>query len=936
MTGMNFLRDLASSAGVEDRQIYAPERLRFVLEAFRPGKDPDQAKRALAREIPALIGENTFDLEPLFEQPEPNGIQFFVLAMRGLDRTLPPEQLFAIAADLRHALKLISCEPDIGADVFVDPEPELPPGVESAVVDAYCLAEGKAPPDKRWALATAGVIAAWQINPAKGAGIVIAQPDTGITDHPELTDASLDRTNSLNILEGGADATDPLRAGTANPGHGTATGSVAASAESGSIAGAAPRATLVPIRCIEDVKIFDGSPVAKAVDHAVNIGAHVITMSLGGIWSRSLRRAIRKAVEHDVIVIAAAGNCVGLVVWPAAFDDAIAVGGSNVADQMWKGSSHGSKIDFCAPAEFVWRADRKSAADPRGKVSGGQGTSFAAALTAGVAALWLSHFDRPAVIIEARRRSTTVQELFRAAARQSARRPAHWQAGLGAGVINAAALLALPLSQVETAGPEFASSDAGGLESALETVLGPGQFDARFDLSAHGAEISALLVADAKAGRAPAGTAAEARAFTRASCGLAEAAGTARDPRLAQLALRTGLTAPALVTNESMDPARLAGIIKGLAVSSSAGATPESAAGMELGDAQQSLDAAGRDKIIEPLMKRLETSGRPGMAQTISDLDESLYRLHREGTAARLTESATINLEALVSLIDRPALPVETRQSPQGQVQMINVDDPALGGFGKLVMIVQGDLEQRFASVGRIDSGGTHIGSGFVVGKKSGLVVTNRHVLESLASPVPRVVNPQRWILNAPATIDFSPHADDAQQRFVVEEVLFAGPQPILRRMIDFNKLDLALLRVAATSTTGKALPPAIPIAAGAVTGAAQNLFVVGYPAPPNALPRDEKGLIRRDVVDRLRELFGLDYHRKYFSPGVVQRRSHVWVFDHDATTLGGNSGSLTAELGGRLEGIGLHFAGDWLRANHAHNLADVLAAEPGLAALLA
>ncbi|OWK22165.1 hypothetical protein AJ88_15620 [Mesorhizobium amorphae CCBAU 01583] len=143
--------------------------------------------------------------------------------------------------------------------------------------------------------------------------------------------------------------------------------------------------------------------MAKAVDHAVNISAHVITMSLGGIWSRSLRRAIRKAVEHDVIVIAAAGNCVGLVVWPAAFDDVIAVGGSNVADQMWKGSSHGSKIDFCAPAEFVWRADRKSAADSKGKVSGGQGTSFAAALTAGVAALWLSHFDRAAVIVEARR-----------------------------------------------------------------------------------------------------------------------------------------------------------------------------------------------------------------------------------------------------------------------------------------------------------------------------------------------------------------------------------------------------------------------------------------------------------------------------------------------------------------------------------------------------
>ena len=100
-------------------------------------------------------------------------------------------------------------------------------------------------------------------------------------------------------------------------------------------------------------------------------------MSLGGIWSRSLRAAIQRAVARDVIVLAAAGNCVGLVVWPAAYPETLAVGGTNIADKKWKGSSSGSAVDFSAPAEFVWRADRKSPAAPNDVVSGGQGTPSA-------------------------------------------------------------------------------------------------------------------------------------------------------------------------------------------------------------------------------------------------------------------------------------------------------------------------------------------------------------------------------------------------------------------------------------------------------------------------------------------------------------------------------------------------------------------------------
>jgi len=109
----------------------------------------------------------------------------------------------------------------------------------------------------------------------------------------------------------------------------------------------------------------------------------------------------------------------------------------------------------------------------------------------------------------------------------------------------------------------------------------------------------------------------------------------------------------------------------------------------------------------------------------------------------------------------------------------------------------------------------------------------------------------------------------------------------------------------------------------------------VGFPAPPGMVPRDEKGALRNDVIERLREIFGLNYRRKYFSPGMATVGSLEWVFNHDATTLGGNSGSVVGALSGDLPAVGLHFAGDWLRANHAHDLAVVRAQSPGFAALM-
>jgi subtilisin family serine protease len=253
----------------------------------------------------------------------------------------------------------------------------------------------------------------------------------------------------------------------------------------------------MPIRAIQSVVRITQVTVAEAIEWAVQHGAHVITMSLGGLPSFALHRAVRRAVAADVIVLAAAGNCVRTVVWPARYDDCIGVGGTNSRDEPWRGSCKGSSIDISAPAENVFRARVASDGRPVGQ---GQGTSFAVALTAGVAALWLAHHGRANLIAAARARGETLQEMFRRLARATARRPAGWDAfQMGAGIVNARALLEADFDlgrAVESAPqPDDAPARAAiAVQSLVMEEAGPAPLEAPLDWGRYGSEIAHALL----------------------------------------------------------------------------------------------------------------------------------------------------------------------------------------------------------------------------------------------------------------------------------------------------------------------------------------------------------------------------------------------------------------------------------------------------------
>ncbi len=91
------------------------------------------------------------------------------------------------------------------------------------------------------------------------------------------------------------------------------------------------------------------------------------------------------------------------------------------------------------------------------------------------------------------------------------------------------------------------------------------------------------------------------------------------------------------------------------------------------------------------------------------------------------------------------------------------------------------------------------------------------------------------------------------------------------------------------------------------------NVVVIGYPA------RDE----RNDVALQDR-IFNRTYNVKRLQPGVIRARAKIQSFEntvnaltHDASTLGGNSGSAVIEVD-TGEVVALHFAGEYLKANYA------------------
>ncbi|AFZ02099.1 S8 family peptidase [Calothrix sp. PCC 6303] len=316
--------------------------------------------------------------------------------------------------------------------------------------------------DVTWGLQQMRVLDVWQKyfpdpNKLPGHGIVIGHPDTGYTQHPEvINNLLLDK--GFNYIKRTKDPLDTLETSGGeiinNPGHGTSTASLIISppgaqgnyANGKYVTGVAPGAKVLPLRVTYSVVLLSTRSLAEAIEYATDNGCHVITISLGtGLPNRRLRSAILYAQKRGVIIVAASGTMIPYVVYPAAYDEVIAVTGSNIRREIWGGASRGKKVDVTAPGQALWHAKtRKENGELTYNIEQDSGTSFSAPLVAGVAALWLSYHGRDQLI--ERYGAENIPSIFNQLLRDSCEKFPTWKPNkFGAGIVNAEKLLATPL-----------------------------------------------------------------------------------------------------------------------------------------------------------------------------------------------------------------------------------------------------------------------------------------------------------------------------------------------------------------------------------------------------------------------------------------------------------------------------------------------------------
>jgi len=230
-----------------------------------------------------------------------------------------------------------------------------------------------------------GIRSAWKTT--RGAGVTVAVIDTGIdSTHPDLDGVVSGGTDFSGLGSSG----EPVGS-TDDASHGTMVASLLAGRGRGSdgIIGVAPEAKILSVSIgFGEETVGSDQQIADAVLWAVDHGADVINMSLTRNtpdWPTSWDEAFLYAMEHDVVVVAAAGNRgsgTTVVGAPATMPGVLTVAGLDRAGAAsLDASSQGITIGVAAPSEQL------VGAVPGGGYVVWNGTSGATPLVAGVVAL---------------------------------------------------------------------------------------------------------------------------------------------------------------------------------------------------------------------------------------------------------------------------------------------------------------------------------------------------------------------------------------------------------------------------------------------------------------------------------------------------------------------------------------------------------------------
>jgi thermitase len=200
---------------------------------------------------------------------------------------------------------------------------------------------------------------AWQTSPRDGQGVLVAVLDTGLDlQHPEFAGKFVAGWDFIN------DDNDPDD----DQGHGThVSGVIAARTNNGvGIAGMAYNAMILPVKVLDEFGDGYIYEIAAGIVYAVDRGAKVINMSLGGGGhSTTMEAAVNYALSRNVVVVAAAGNngnntsntccdATSEIMYPAYYTGVISVANMGIdGNTIYTTSNSNDNVTVAAPGTNI-------------------------------------------------------------------------------------------------------------------------------------------------------------------------------------------------------------------------------------------------------------------------------------------------------------------------------------------------------------------------------------------------------------------------------------------------------------------------------------------------------------------------------------------------------------------------------------------------------
>lgn len=219
---------------------------------------------------------------------------------------------------------------------------------------------------------------AWAAETTLGAGapVKVAVIDTAIdATHPALAGKVVQGFNFTN------NTTNTQSSGVGQDWHGTAsTGRILDGAGDANV-------QIMPVQVFGSSGGASWSTIIRAINYAVDNGAQIINMSLGGMSGSPLvQQAIDRAVEKGILVVASAGNHgTSAPAYPAAMNGVISVAATNEGGRKANFSAYGNTIDIAAPGDTMRLLSH-------GGTRMSRGTSFSAPFITGMLTMLKSAF----------------------------------------------------------------------------------------------------------------------------------------------------------------------------------------------------------------------------------------------------------------------------------------------------------------------------------------------------------------------------------------------------------------------------------------------------------------------------------------------------------------------------------------------------------------